>query len=72
MAYSFHTDATASFKVKERGKDKSATFKGINSAETSAQVICDGIAALLIIAGKQGNFEEAQRVVTEDVYDDEA
>lgn len=70
MAYQFVNEDNASFKVQPRGKSNYLTLRGINSQEQSATVICEGVASLLAIANITGVYENASRVVTEDVYDD--
>lgn len=67
MAYEFSNQASSSFKYQQEGDAKFNTIKGINSNETSAQTICNGIASLLAIGGITGVYENASRVVTEDV-----
>lgn len=71
MAYQFTNEASASFKVQEQESGKYTTLKGINANQASAQVICNGVASLLAIGGIFGVYENASRVVTENVYDDE-
>lgn len=70
MAYQFENNETANFKVQPQGKSSYLTIRGINSNETSAEVICEGIASLLAIGQISGVYENASRVVTENVYDD--
>lgn len=67
MAYEFNNEPTASFKYQQEGNAKFQTIKGINSSETSAQVICDGVASLLSIGAVIGVYDNASRVVTENV-----
>lgn len=72
MAYEFSNEPTSSFKYQKEGDAKFETIKGINSNETNAQVICDGIASLLSIGGVVGVYANASRVVTENVeYQDD-
>lgn len=70
MAFQFVNEAAASFKVQKQNDGKYLTLKGINSEEASAQTICNGVAALLAIAGIVGFYPNASRVVTENVDDD--
>lgn len=70
MALQFVNDPAASFKFQQEGDAKFLTLKGINSTEQSAQVICNGMASLLAIAGIVGVYQNASRVVTENVDDD--
>lgn len=70
MALQFVNENSASFKVQKDTDGKYMTIKGINSNETSAQVICNGVQSLLSIAGLVGVYQNASRVVTENVDDD--
>lgn len=70
MAFQFTTDPTASFKVQKGNDGKYLTLKGISPTETNAQTICNGMASLLAVAGLYGVYENASRVVTENVDDD--
>lgn len=70
MAYQFVNEAAASFKVQKVTDGKYLTLKGISSTEQNAQVICNGMASLLAIANLGGVYENASRVVTENVDDD--
>jgi len=70
MALQFVTDPTANFKVQKDTDGKYLTLKGINPTEQSAQVICNGMASLLAIAGIVGVYQNASRVVSENVDDD--
>lgn len=70
MALVFSGEDTSTFKVQPMGSSKFMSIKGVNGNEQDATVICNGIASLLAIAGLTGDYENASRVVTEDVWDD--
>lgn len=69
MAYQFSTEPTATFKVKANGKSNFNSIKGISST-ANAQTIVQAVSMFLAIADITGVYEGAERVKTDDVYDD--
>lgn len=73
MAYVFETKKTATFSVPTTGayeSSKTMNLSGISAIETSAQVICNGIASLYAIGNLTADFSNGLRTVKENVRDD--
>lgn len=73
MAYVFTQQEVASFRFEKSGDVESLTLNGVNGSEDDANVIVNGIKALLEIGGidERYNATQGYRTVRQDVDDDE-